>query len=49
MPEVIAAMPRLQDKIASMISHRIGFDDVLEGLKIAATPQSAKVMVAFDG
>jgi threonine dehydrogenase-like Zn-dependent dehydrogenase len=49
MPEVIAAMPRLQDKIASMISHRIGFDEVLEGLKIAATPQSAKVMVAFDG
>lgn len=48
MPEVIAAMPRLKDRIASMISHRIGFDDVLEGLKIAATPQSAKVMVQFD-
>ena len=49
MPDVIAAMPRLKDRIASMISHRIGFDDVLEGLKIAATPQSAKVMVQFDG
>lgn len=48
MPDVIAAMPRLKDRIASMISHRIGFDDVLEGLKIAATPQSAKVMVQFD-
>lgn len=48
MPEVIAAMPRLRDKIASMISHRVGFGEVLEGLKIAATPQSAKVMVHFD-
>lgn len=48
MPEVIAAMPRLKDKIASMISHRVAFDDVLEGLKIAGTPQSAKVMVHFE-
>jgi (R,R)-butanediol dehydrogenase/meso-butanediol dehydrogenase/diacetyl reductase len=49
MPEVVAAMPRLKDKIASMISHRIAFEDVIEGLKIAATPQSAKVMVHFEG
>lgn len=49
MPDVIAAMPRLKDKLASLISHRIAFDDVIEGLKIAATPQSAKVMVHFDG
>jgi (R,R)-butanediol dehydrogenase / meso-butanediol dehydrogenase / diacetyl reductase len=48
MPEVIAAMPRLKDKIASMISHRVAFDDVLEGFKIAGTPQSAKVMVHFE-
>jgi (R,R)-butanediol dehydrogenase / meso-butanediol dehydrogenase / diacetyl reductase len=48
MPEVIAAMPRLKDKIASMISHRVAFDDVLEGLEIAGTPQSAKVMVHFE-
>ena len=47
MPEVVAAMPRLQDKIASMISHRLPFGQVLEGLEIAATPQSAKVMIAF--
>jgi (R,R)-butanediol dehydrogenase / meso-butanediol dehydrogenase / diacetyl reductase len=45
MPEVIAAMPRLKDKIQSLISHRVPFDQVLEGLKIAGTPQSAKVMV----
>jgi (R,R)-butanediol dehydrogenase / meso-butanediol dehydrogenase / diacetyl reductase len=48
MPEVIAAMPRLKDTIAAMISHTLPFDDVLEGLKIAATPQSGKVMIAFE-
>ena len=46
-PDVIAAMPRLKDKIASMISHRLPFDQVMDGLKIAATPQSAKVMIEF--
>lgn len=48
MPEVIAAMPRLKDKIASMISHHLPFDQVLEGLEIAATPESAKVMIQFE-
>ena len=47
MPEVIAAMPRLKDKIAAMISHTLPFDRVIEGLAIAATPQSAKVMIEF--
>lgn len=47
MPEVIAAMPRLKDRIAAMISHRLPFEDVLQGLSIAATPQSAKVMINF--
>lgn len=47
MPDVVTAMPRLKDKIASMISHRIAFENVMEGLKIAGTPQSAKVMVEF--
>ncbi len=47
-PEVIAAMPRLKDKIAEIISHTLPFERVLEGLEIAATPQSAKVMIAFD-
>lgn len=47
-PEVIAAMPRLKDKIRGMISHHLPFDSVLEGLKIAATPQSAKVMIQFE-
>ncbi len=48
-PEVIAAMPRLKDKIAAMISHRLPLDRVMEGLEIAATPQSAKVMIEFEG
>ncbi|MBB5686769.1 zinc-dependent alcohol dehydrogenase [Sphingobium boeckii] len=48
MPEVIAAMPRLKDKIAALISHRLPFDRVIEGLAIAATPGSAKVMINFD-
>ena len=49
MPEVVASMARLKDKIATMISHRLPFDRVLEGLKIAGTPESAKVMIQFEG
>ena len=48
-PDVIAAMPRLKEKIAAMISHSLPFERVLEGLEIAATPQSAKVMIDFTG
>lgn len=48
MPDVIAAMPRLKDKIASLISHKLPFEQVMEGLQIAATPQSAKVMIEFQ-
>lgn len=48
MPDVVAAMPRLKDKIASMISHRFPLSKVMEGLQVAATPQSAKVMIDID-
>lgn len=48
MPEVIAAMPRLKDTIAAMISHKLPFKDVMKGLEIAATPQSNKVMIDFE-
>lgn len=48
MNDVTAALPRLKDKAQSLISHRLPFDQVLEGLKIAATPQSAKVMIDFE-
>ncbi|MBW8783957.1 MAG: alcohol dehydrogenase catalytic domain-containing protein [Novosphingobium sp.] len=48
MPEVIAAMPRLKDKIASLISHTLPFERVLDGLEVAAMPNSAKVMIQFE-
>jgi (R,R)-butanediol dehydrogenase/meso-butanediol dehydrogenase/diacetyl reductase len=49
MNDVVAALPRIKDKAQSLISHRLPFDAVIEGLKIAATPQSAKVMIEFEG
>lgn len=48
MPDVIAAMPRLRDKIGSLISHRYPLQDVIEAFGVAATPQSAKVMIEFN-
>lgn len=48
-PDVVAAMPRLQDKIRTIISHHLPFERIMEGLEIAATPQSAKVMIEFEG
>jgi (R,R)-butanediol dehydrogenase / meso-butanediol dehydrogenase / diacetyl reductase len=47
MNDVLAAMPRLQEKFSRLISHRVPFAEVLDGLKLAGTPQSAKVMVCF--
>jgi 2-desacetyl-2-hydroxyethyl bacteriochlorophyllide A dehydrogenase len=47
MEEVVAALPRVRAKAQSLISHRLPFDKVIEGLKIAGTPQSAKVMIDF--
>ena len=49
MPEVVAALPRLREKAASLISHRFPFDRVIEALGVAGTPASAKVMVDFGG
>jgi (R,R)-butanediol dehydrogenase / meso-butanediol dehydrogenase / diacetyl reductase len=48
MPEVVAALPRLKEKLVKLISHRFTFDDVLKGFEVAATPQSAKVMIQFE-
>ena len=47
MPEVLAALPRLRDKVEPMISHRYPFEQVLDALKVAGTPASAKVMIDF--
>ncbi|KAG1713343.1 hypothetical protein DVH05_001130 [Phytophthora capsici] len=48
MSDVMAAMPRLKSEIASLVSHRLSFQDILDGLKIAGTPSSAKVILEFD-
>ena len=47
MPEVLAALPRIRDKVEPMISHRYPFERVLEALEVAGTPASAKVMIDF--
>ena len=47
-PDVVAAMPRLEKQIRSIISHHLPFAQILDGLKIAAQPQSAKVMIEFE-
>ncbi len=49
MPTVVAALPRLHDKIASLISHRFSLQDVVGALDIAAQPTSAKVMIEIGG
>jgi (R,R)-butanediol dehydrogenase / meso-butanediol dehydrogenase / diacetyl reductase len=47
MPDVIAALPRLREKVRSLISHRFSFDNVIDALDVAGTAGSAKVMVEF--
>lgn len=49
MPDVIAALPRLRDKVSTLISHRFPFDQVIDAFSMAGTPASAKVMVEFEG
>jgi 2-desacetyl-2-hydroxyethyl bacteriochlorophyllide A dehydrogenase len=49
MPDVIAALPRLRDKVRSLISHRFSFDKIIDAIGVAGTPSSAKVMVQFGG
>jgi len=45
MPEVVAALPRLQEKLTPMISHHFPLDQVLAALDAARDPASAKVMI----
>jgi (R,R)-butanediol dehydrogenase/meso-butanediol dehydrogenase/diacetyl reductase len=49
MPDVISALPRLREKVRSLISHRFSFNKVLDAIGVAGTPGSAKVMVEFEG
>ncbi|MFP5307016.1 MAG: zinc-dependent alcohol dehydrogenase [Gammaproteobacteria bacterium] len=48
MPDVIAALPRLRDKLRTLISHRFPFEQVIEAIGVAGTPASAKVMIDFE-
>jgi threonine dehydrogenase-like Zn-dependent dehydrogenase len=45
MPDVIAAMPRLLEKLKSLISHRFPLDKIIEAIGVAGTAASAKVMI----
>ena len=45
MPVVVAALPRLREKLSRMISHHYPFERIIEALGVAGTPQSAKVMI----
>ena len=47
MPVVVAALPRLRDKVSTLISHRFPFDRVIEAIGVAGTPSSAKVLIEF--
>jgi (R,R)-butanediol dehydrogenase / meso-butanediol dehydrogenase / diacetyl reductase len=47
MPEVVSALPRLRQNAAPLISHRFGFERIIEALGVAGTPASAKVMIEF--
>ncbi len=49
MPEVIAAMPRLKETLQGMISHHFPLDNIIEALGMAASPESAKVMINING
>jgi threonine dehydrogenase-like Zn-dependent dehydrogenase len=49
MPEVVAALPRLREAAAPLISHRFPFARIIEALDVAGTPASAKVMIDFEG
>jgi len=44
---VLEALPRLTDKLEHFVSHRLPFNDVIDAFKIAAKPDSAKVMIRF--
>jgi 2-desacetyl-2-hydroxyethyl bacteriochlorophyllide A dehydrogenase len=45
MPDVIAAMPRLLEKLKSLISHRFPLDKIIDAIGVAGTAGSAKVMI----
>jgi len=49
MPEVVATLPKVKDKLAPMISHHFPLEQVIEALGVAGNPASAKVMIDING
>lgn len=48
MPEVVAALPRLKDKLEPMISHHFPLEEVVPALDVARSPASGKVMIDIN-
>ncbi len=48
MPEVVAALPRLKDKLEPMISHHFPLEEVVPALDVARNPASGKVMIDIN-
>ena len=46
--EVVAALPRLKDKLRTLISHHYPLDEIINALDVARTPNSAKVMIDIN-
>ncbi len=49
MNDVVAALPRIKEKAATLISHRFPLEDVVAALGVAGTSGSAKVMIRVNG
>lgn len=47
-PEVIAMLAEHGEEARRLISHRLAFDDIMAALEAARSPESAKVMIAFQ-
>lgn len=46
---VVESLPAIADRIAPMISHHFDFGEVIGAFGVAGRPDSAKVMIHFDG
>lgn len=48
MPEVVSALPLLQEKLKTMISHHFPLERVVEALDVASSQASAKVIIEIN-
>jgi (R,R)-butanediol dehydrogenase/meso-butanediol dehydrogenase/diacetyl reductase len=50
LPDVVAALPRVRDKVAPMITHRFPIERAVDAFQVAGTATATKVLVEFaDG